>query len=220
MNTTNFKDLKLTLRSQLIGMATIDPKYWICVEAFNYAEKVHDGERKGGGPEFYHMLSILAALMDKHDSLIDPHLVYAAALLHDTYEDYPEKENELREKFPTIFQYIVRLSKIRNGIKIPYKQYFSEMAACHVCSVVKPEDRVHNLSSMVEVFSLEKQQSYISEVDEYFLSMLKQARTNFPRQFKAYHALKNELNLLSIAITQTYKVAPFRLANPTKKGIK
>ena len=218
MNTVSHKTLKLTLRSQLIGMATIDPRYWVCVEALNYAEGVHTGERKGGAPEFYHMLSILGSLMDKHHSLTNPFLIYAAALLHDSYEDYPDLEAEIRSIFPEVFPYILRLSKVRNGVKIPYDKYFDEIARCPVCSIVKGEDRVHNLSSMIKPFAFNKQKSYIKEVDEHFLKMLKIARRLFPRQDRAYHAIKSELNLLAITITDCYEVAEFKIANPTENG--
>jgi (p)ppGpp synthase/HD superfamily hydrolase len=219
MNTTDYKTLKLSMRSQLLGMAMIDEKYFMCVEALNFAEDVHVGMRKGGGHEFYHQLSILAELMNLHHFLIDPAFVYAAALLHDTYEDYPELEAEIRKKFPTVFEFVLRLSKIRNGVKIPYEQYFKEMAECHVCSVVKGGDRVHNLSSMIKPFAFNKQMDYMKEVDDYFQKMLKEARRLFPRQNTAYESIKSRLNLICITIKDTYEVAEYKKENPTLKGL-
>jgi len=47
---------------------------------------------------------------------------------------------------------------------------------------------------MVGVFTLEKQSSYIDEVEKYFLPMLKQARKNFPEQVDAYLNVETMLN--------------------------
>jgi hypothetical protein len=69
-----------------------------------------------------------------------------------------------------------------------------------VASIVKGADRVHNVNSMVGVFTKEKQARYAGEVEKYFLPMLKQARKNFPEQLDAYfnimHMLRSQVNLL------------------------
>jgi (p)ppGpp synthase/HD superfamily hydrolase len=205
MNSTEHEKLKLTLRSQLAGMALLDPQYHQCIAALNYAEKVHTGLRKDGKNEFYHQISILGFALSLHALIKFPAKVYVAIILHDAVEDYPQLDTELRKLFPNEYEYIVRLSKIRNGIKLAESEYFSEIAGCPVSSIAKGIDRIHNLSSMIVPFSLAKQESYIKEVDDFFLPMLKQAKRNFPEQSPIYEVIKSMLTVQCATITACYK---------------
>ena len=127
--------------------------------------------------------------------IINPIAVLVTAFLHDVYEDYPECENDLKLEFPQFYEYVVKISKIRNGQKISYETYFNDMAYCDVCSVVKAVDRIHNISTMSGVFSQEKKLAYTSEVKQWFLPMLKKARNAFPEQEMVYENLKSVLNI-------------------------
>lgn len=197
MNTTEYDKLRLTLKSQLIGMATLDSRYNTCIEAFAFAEGVHNGFRKDGTTrEFYHQLSILGYLMTLHHSLDEPHLVYQVALLHDAYEDYMNFSADLQSKFPEAFPYIQRISKVDTEGPINIVAYYHNMSTCSVTSIVKAVDRIHNLSTMTGIFSEDKISRYKEEVDTYFLPMIKRARRMFPSQTAAYENLKCVLNLL------------------------
>jgi (p)ppGpp synthase/HD superfamily hydrolase len=198
MNTTDYSKLRLTIRSQLKGMAKEDPTFFDCLKALNLAEsRIHTGMRKDGKTkEFYHQLSILGFLITQHQNLANPRAVYMAAILHDTPEDYPEYSALIREMFPNDFVYAQRLSKIDNdGNKIPYATYFSEMARCPVCSAVKLVDRIHNTSTMPGVFSREKMRKYIDEIVKYFLPMAKDASDAFPEQEAFYELAKSVLSM-------------------------
>jgi len=61
---------------------------------------------------------------------------------------------------------------------------------------VKIVDRIHNLSTMAGVFSLEKEAKYINDVHVYFYPMIKQARRLHPTQEAVYELLKSTLSLL------------------------
>ncbi|MHD0644837.1 hypothetical protein ACYPKM_04370 [Pseudomonas aeruginosa] len=197
MNTTEHKKLLQTVRSHLQGMAANDSSYNDCVRALNYiVERVHTGTRKDGvTPESYHQLSILGFLLTQHKNLINPRAVYMAAILHDVIEDYPELISEVALMFPDDIVYAIRLSKVRNGADVPYDLYFSEMAECPVCSVVKLADRIHNASTMAGVFSFEKTRKYLDEIIKYFLPMAKTARRNFPQQAAFYELSKSILSM-------------------------
>ena len=69
------------------------------------------------------------------------------------------------------------------------------MEQCDVCSIVKLTDRIHNISTMIGVFSEEKQNKYLEEVDTYFFPILKTAKRLFPEQENAYENLKSMLTV-------------------------
>lgn len=204
MNTTDFDKLKLALRGRLIGLSMLDPKYNWAIKAFNFAEAVHDGLRKDGVTrEFYHMISLLGMAMDHHAKFIDPCQVYIDILLHDTVEDYPQYQNQVREMFGELANGAFLLSKkvhyplIEGGFrseKKPTELYFKELAEDPSASVTKGFDREHNLSTMVGVFTIKKQLAYAEEVSEHFLPMLKAAKRRFPEQDAIYENIKSVLN--------------------------
>lgn len=206
MNTTSFEKLKLSLRAKLTGLAMCEPKYYQCIKALEFGEQVHTKLRKDKvTPEYYHQLNMLAFALTHHNSLLDPDLVYTTILLHDAYEDYPKFIDRLKHEFPDEMVYIERISKITYhkyfdgryvAIEKSKTAYMNEMANCHVTSVGKGIDRIHNLSTMKGVFGLEKQISYYTEGRELFLPMLKTARRKFLRQEMVYEALKSTMNLL------------------------
>ena len=195
LNTTEFKKLRLSFRYWILGKAEENKDYFRVLKALNIAEKYHNGQRKDGTPEMIHQYSIVSYLRTIHKNFINPVDVFIVAILHDTYEDYPESEDELKTTFPDLFDHFVRISKIRDGEKIAYPQYFGEMEQCDVCSIVKLTDRIHNISTMIGVFSEEKQNKYLEEVDTYFFPMLKTAKRLFPEQENAYENLKSMLTV-------------------------
>lgn len=201
MNTTDFSKLKVSIRYWLIGMAENKPEYLQTLRALDFMLNHHKGLRKDGKTlESYHQLNIFSMIRSFHKLLENPSVTLTVALLHDTYEDYPETQKEILKMFPEAYTEIVRVSKIRNGHKISYEQYFNEMTNCPITSIVKLVDRIHNLSTMQGVFSLEKEQKYIDEVHKYFLPMIKNARRNFPAQESAYELIKCSMNLLVSSI--------------------
>jgi (p)ppGpp synthase/HD superfamily hydrolase len=194
MNSTEFEKLRARLRAEFSAMARHEPRYHEVLRLMEYGAQVHNGLRKDGRTqEFYHQLSIVAILLTQHRSFIDPVAVYLAALSHDLVEDNPEKKAEIQLKFPNVLPFSMRLSKVRDGVEIPYPVYFGEMAQCPVSSVVKLFDRLHNLSTMMGVFTPEKMLKYAQEVSTWFLPMAKAARRNFPEQEAVYELAKSML---------------------------
>lgn len=195
MNTTEHKKLRLSIRYWLLAKAEENPDYYRVLKALEIAEKYHNDNRKDGKPTMTHQLSIMGFLKTLNAYLKFPVKTYIVALLHDTYEDYPESEEELSNEFPEEFEMIVRISKVRDGEKITYEQYFSEMQECPVCSIVKLADRISNVSTMVGVFNYQKQTKYLEEVNNWFLPMLKHAKRKFPEQTPAYENIKSMLTV-------------------------
>jgi (p)ppGpp synthase/HD superfamily hydrolase len=190
-----FKKKALTLRQYLAGAG-----YYHALVAMEFAAKHHTGTRKDGfTPEFDHQISI--ALY----ALTLPNLRYREEIittifLHDVREDYHITDAEVRSLFATDLAFAERVSRaVENmtkewrGAKKDEAKLFAAMGEDEIASIAKGCDRIHNLQSMVGVFTLAKQKSYISEAEKLFFPMLKAARRNFPHQALAYENIKHML---------------------------
>jgi (p)ppGpp synthase/HD superfamily hydrolase len=171
--------------------------YFMAAEALEFAVHLHEGLRKDGvTPKFYHQLSIARFLLTLEPHFLHPEETLATAFLHDTPEDNDEivTFGDLKDKFGDRVARSTRLvTKKYRGSKIPYDRYFEDMAQDPVASLVKGVDRAHNVQTMLGVFKIEKQQSYLKEVEEWFFPMLKTARRLFPQQAPAYENIKTLL---------------------------
>lgn len=197
MNTVQHDKLLSSLRYWLIGKAENDHRYYMTLEALEYAKSIHVGKRKDGiTEEFYHQLNIVSFLRNLVVYFEKPHILLAIGLLHDTIEDYSHTKNEIIQKFPEVYPYLQKINKMQNGIKLSNDEYYRQMTNCPITVVVKCVDRIHNLSTMDGVFTLEKMQSYIDEVRDYFLPMLKETRRNHPRYEAVFELLKTTLLLM------------------------
>jgi (p)ppGpp synthase/HD superfamily hydrolase len=190
---TQYEKLKLSLRYYLLGKG-----WYVAVDALEYGESIHTGMRKDGvTPEFEHQIRI-AHYLRSLDCMY-PEETIAAALLHDVREDYHVADRELTRRFgPTITTSCILLDK--NGKE--HDAYFCGIADDAIASLAKGGDRIHNLQTMVGVFSREKQLKYVNEVRTQFFPMLKQARRAFPQQERAYenikHMLESQIELIEV----------------------
>jgi (p)ppGpp synthase/HD superfamily hydrolase len=181
----------LVLRNQLIGA-----RYFNALKALEFALKYHTGTRKDGlTPEFDHQLSICLYVLTLPDLRYREEIV-ATVFLHDVREDYDITDAEVRELFDDkefairVANAVEAMTKTFRGQKKDEALVFLEIGDDEIASIAKGADRIHNLQSMVGVFKLEKQVSYITEVEELFLPMLKRARRKFPHQVTAYENIK------------------------------
>lgn len=196
----NFEKYKISLRYWMLGK-----DYHKAVLAMEFASKYHTGIRKDGfTPEFHHQISIAHYLRTLSD-LKHREDVLAAAFLHDTVEDYDVSLTDIELRFGSdVCRAVKLLSKVLKGYKKSPEEYYQGMIECPIASIVKGGDRVHNHQTMVDVFTLDKQSSYIKETEKYILPMLKEARRRYPEQELAYenikHALKGQMELLRFGI--------------------
>lgn len=203
MNYGDHKKLTVSLRSRLLGEARTNPKFFDAVTALEIAIKYHNDFRKDGKPTIIHQLSIALFAYTLIAYYKDPVAIIVAALLHDTFEDYPESEEEIKKLLPDYFEYVYKLSKVRYGAKINYDIYFKTISECPICSIVKLIDRMHNLSTMQGAFKPEKQVQYVLECEKYFFPMLKKAKRKFLFQEMAYENIKSNLLIICSNIRST-----------------
>ena len=169
MKKQNFDKLYTALKYYLIGRG-----YKKALVALSFAHEYHSGLRKDGKtPEFQHQLEIALHISTLKD-LIDEEICLCVAILHDVVEDYNVDIKIIRDKFGDVIANSVWvITKKYNGIKKSQDQYMYECANDPYSSIVKGVDRFNNLGSMVGVFTVEKQKSYLKEAEELFLPMLK-----------------------------------------------
>lgn len=168
-------------------------KFYLASDALELVRQSAEGVRKDGiTPEFHHQLSVSRLITTLAPHLEYPQETIAAAFLHDLLEDHPNwTQADLSKRFgPIVANAVWVLSKKSGGLSKTSDFYFQELSNCAIGSIVKLADRAHNLQTMQGVFTLEKQVSYIAEVEEYFFPMIRKARRLFPRQYGAYENLK------------------------------
>jgi (p)ppGpp synthase/HD superfamily hydrolase len=188
----DFQKARIALRYWLQGAGWHD-----ALIAMDAAERVHLGLRKDGTtPEFAHQVSIAQFVRTLTPSLIHPEATMATVFLHDVPEDYGIRAEEVTRGFrsPDVAAFtlpaVEALTKTFRGAKRLEAAVFDAIARDPVASIVKPADRIDNQGSMVGVFTLAKQKSYIAETEAFILPALKEAKRRFPEQELAYENLK------------------------------
>lgn len=183
--------------------------YFKAADALEFVRAMEQGTRKDGQtPKFHHQLSIARLVITLAPHLTYPEETITAAFLHDVLEDHSDvvTREYLENRFGKLVADAVwKLSKKVGGLSKSYDMYFAEMATCPIASLVKLADRAHNVQTMVGVFTIEKQKSYLKEVDSYFFPMCKTARRLFPRQYNAYENIKILLRCQSSLIRHMHE---------------
>jgi len=187
----------ISIRYWLLGR-----KYFIASSALEYASKFHTGTRKDGKtPEYDHQLSIAHVIRTFVNHLDCPEETLAATFLHDTAEDYDIPFEEVNVLFgKKICKAVRALTKKHRGVKTPTDVYYTGISENKIASIVKGVDRIYNVSTISDVFTLEKQKQYLEETENFVLPMLKKARRKFQTQEGAYEnikfVLKSQINLI------------------------
>ena len=209
-----FDKLFVSLRYYLIGMASADPRYKNTLEMLEFAKDIHTGVRKDGfTPEFQHQIEIAHYIRTIGSSLINPAMVIGICLGHDILEDYSaiapfvtleelasHVGNEMADE-------CMILSKEYQGKKLDTRTYYTNLQNSPHGSIAKGGDRIHNQNSMTNVFSNEKQLSYVKETEDFVLPMIKAARRKHFSQEPAYENIKFVLRS-QISFVKAYVVSP------------
>ena len=176
-----------TLRHYLKGKG-----FHSALKALKFGEEEHSkigtGYRKDKvTPNFYHQVEIALSLITLKEVVHEEETIIAG-LLHDVMEDCNVEKTVIEQKFGKLSaDAIEKLTKEFKGIKKDMQSYFDVIATCPIASLVKLADRMNNISTMVGVFTIPKQEEYVKEIKDYFIPLLKEARGNFPEQSMSYH---------------------------------
>ncbi|MEM2159379.1 MAG: HD domain-containing protein [Candidatus Nitrosotenuis sp.] len=195
---TDFSKFNIALKYYLVGK-----QYHIALKALGFLKKYSTGFRKDNKtPEAQHAIEVALNVILLRD-VRDEELTIVVALLHDLIEDYCSYEEISNEFGMVVADKVWILSKKEKitGAKKDLDEYFDGIAADYVCSIVKGCDRINNISTMMGVFTEQKQRDYIIETHQYFLPMLKVAANDHPLQMPAYMAIRRELKNQMVLIS-------------------
>jgi len=193
-----------TYTKQFIAMRywLLGREYYSALNALEFAAKYHTGKRKDGKTkEYFHQLSIGRYVKSIATSLEFPEATLATVFLHDICEDYDVSVDEIKERFgEQVSRAVMLMTKVFGDYRKPDTEYYRDMTRCKIASVAKGADRIHNIQTMIGVFTYEKQKEYIEETETFILPLLKEARRTFPEQEPAYenvrHVLVSQIELL------------------------
>lgn len=184
-----YNKLTIAARYYLLGAGMYE-----ALDAMEYGREIHPGFRKDGvTPAFMHQLQIFHWARSLDGSLMYPEETYVSIFLHDGPEDVAEvTHKKIRQRYSVLAADAIELLD-KNG-KVP-AVYFGGLAQNPIGSVAKLGDRINNMSTMTGVFTQEKQIRYTTEVEDWFMPMIKTARRLFPQQENIYENGKLILNI-------------------------
>lgn len=135
------------------------------LRALEFARPLHDGLRKDGvTPEFAHQVFMMNFARSFDPVLLHPDATLSVLALHDVIEDKNVSILEIQAQFGDQIAHAVFLMTAPEGETAEEKAgRFRAMAECPIASVGKAIDRVHNVVSMVGVFTPDKVARYIAE---------------------------------------------------------
>ena len=187
------------LRHWLLGK-----EYYKAHKAMDFAMSYHTGFRKDGTtPEFFHQVFQANFARSLAPSLLHPEDVLTTIFLHDVVEDYDVMIDLIKSLFGSVGNSVDLMDAKSSHRPSSSSEYYGSIAEDVNASVAKGIDRLHNIQSMVGVFTLEKQASYMEETERHVLPMLKTARKKFPEQDSAYQNIKHVL-LTQIELIKAY----------------
>lgn len=181
---------RIALRYWMLGRRYLDAS-----RAMEQAETLHPGFRKDGvTPEFSHQIWIANYLrtLPVPETVMETLLI--AAFFHDAAEDCDFPFEEIERNYNVDAARIVRaMTKIYRGVKVPEATYFLGLERDPLAALAKGVDRLHNLSSMVGVFTRAKQEGYVVESETWHLPMIKRAQRRGPELEAAFENVKQNL---------------------------
>lgn len=200
-----FKKREVALKYYLLGR-----EYTAALIALNFAAGHHIGLRKDGvTPEFQHQLEIALHIVTLSLPLELEENCIIAALLHDVQEDHAVESATIAAKFgPEIKEAVWLLTVKFEGYRKNANEYYTQIADNQIAAIVKGCDRVHNLNSMHGVFVDTKKASYIDEVVEHFIPMLKRAADNFPHLHQPLMNIRQTLKMIVKHVSVMLEATP------------
>jgi (p)ppGpp synthase/HD superfamily hydrolase len=190
---TDYGKTSASLRGWLLGKG-----YHQAIKAMEWAKSLHTGRRRDKvTPEFSHQVMMANFARTICDYFLEPENVFTTIFLHDLVEDKGVTLDQISEQWGNeVCNAVASLTnQVANGAKKEQSGWFHMMGYSPVASIVKGIDRIHNQSTMVDVFRPDKIDSYMAETEKYILPMLKAARKAFPEQESAYQNIRFVLML-------------------------
>ena len=187
------KDLEIKDMYHFLETYCEKKHYENALVALPFAREVHkEQKRLGGDPYIIHPLSVAFFSIGAG---FDSDNIISGSLLHDTIED--QNANLDLIKITDEIKNIVNLLtfiKDNSNKDIALKNYYENIKTNCDAIIIKLIDRIHNLSTMNNAFSLEKMKSYILETQKYVIPLADYAKEH-------YQNIANKLWLLKFYLT-------------------
>ena len=118
-NITDYQKKKIVLRGLLEGAG-----FYKAIRAMNFAERLHNGSRKDGSPEFSHQVEMALHAWCFRSSLMESEETIVCIFFHDLIEDDKTTYEEIEAHFGRrSADLAVGMSKIRGGRRLPDEIY-------------------------------------------------------------------------------------------------
>lgn len=162
--------------------------------ALPFAKEVHQNQKRiGGDPYIVHPLSIAFFSIGAG---LDTDNIISGSLLHDTIEDQNANLDliNINEEIKHIVNLLTFVKHAKDDKDEELKKYYNNIKTNLDAIIIKLIDRIHNLSTMNNAFSLEKMKNYINETQNYIIPLAEYAESK-------YLNLANKLWLLKFYLT-------------------
>lgn len=198
-NALQFEREKTALKYYLLGKG-----YHLAIKALGFIEQIEfrippeERYRKDGvTPSLHHQVRIALSVTQLPDlDTYTEHHAIVCALLHDVQEDFNISHAEIKEEFgKTIAAIVWKLTKKFAGDHKNKEEYIRDISQDIIAAIVKGLDRNNNLSTMIDVFSIDKMDQYTDEADTVFLPMVKTASKLFPEFHQAMMVISLEMKM-------------------------
>lgn len=135
--------------------------------AYKFAKKAHEGQKRSSGDDYITHPLATAEISAEYQM---PAIVIASALLHDTIEDTPATEEDLKENFNEEILFLVngvtKLGRLRyqgsERHSESLRKFFVAVAEDPRVVIIKLADRIHNLRTL-EFIRKDKQKRIAQE---------------------------------------------------------
>ena len=188
-----------TMRANLRGYYT-GRGWYQALRMMDIAAEHHTGVRKNGEPEFSHQVFQAQAARALDMMFLDPEGTHITILGHDLPEDHDYSLKLVERDFG--HERMVSIERMTNvteaKVEKPDSVYYDQIGIDVRASLAKGFDRCHNIMSMLDAFTVEKQTRYIATTRDHIVPMLKRSRKLFPAQEPVYQNIK--INLLSMMV--------------------
>lgn len=190
------------------------------LRALPLARRMHSGQFRKGMvdvdgqkfrlPYFLHSLKVCSTLISLNLPLIDNELdlLYACALLHDTYEDCAQSFPNGVTGYSTIYGFpkevgeIIELVSKHPGMSMDELHiHFQKMSKSKLASLIKLADRSHNVEDLYNM-KPDKLHKYVNETRECIYPLATEIKTLYPELSNGVTILKSKIVSLT-ELTET-----------------
>lgn len=227
----NFSEEYLYTKPYLFikGFAT-KGNYKNTLKALPLARKIHDGQHRKGTvivdgkevsiPYVLHCLKVCSTLMSLNLPMNDKELdiLYACALLHDTYEDgsefFPNGGREFTQiyGFPKeVMDIVLLLSKRTGATEEELDDYFYKIMMNKIATLIKLADRSHNVEDLYSM-KPEKLHKYVLETRHYIYPLATNLKHNYPELSNGATILKAKIVSLTEATETIVEIYDEKIA--------